>query len=179
MLGSQGSLELDEEHHRLFAVNTESLAANTQDCQEGTITSFLVGRDGTLTFADRVMSGLYPNSLAIKKTPHGDVLYVLNAGGPGLSPACGIGPNITGFTVSRLGYMGPIFGSVQAIDPGPLNGTGSGENCNVGGFPTPTSHGSNPPAFPRSPAQVRFTPDGTQLIVTVKGTNEIRRVSGR
>jgi DNA-binding beta-propeller fold protein YncE len=68
-----------------------------------------------------------------------------------------------------------LSGSVQAIiDPGPLNATGSGVNCPVSGFPTPTFDcGRNPPAFPRSPAQVGFTPDGTQLVVTVKGTNSI------
>jgi 6-phosphogluconolactonase (cycloisomerase 2 family) len=33
--------------------------------------------------------------------------------------------------------------------------------------------GLNPPSFPRSPAQVKFTPGGDQLIVTVKGTNTI------
>jgi 6-phosphogluconolactonase (cycloisomerase 2 family) len=33
--------------------------------------------------------------------------------------------------------------------------------------------GLNPPSFPRSPAQVRFTPKGDQLVVTVKGTNTI------
>src|SRR2546427_904829 len=33
--------------------------------------------------------------------------------------------------------------------------------------------GLNPPSFPRSPAQVRFTPNGSQLVVTVKGTNTI------
>ena len=174
-MGSQGSLQLDDEHHRLFAVNTESLAANTQDCQEGTITLFRVARDGSLTFADRVFSGgLYPTSLAVKSTVHGDLLYVLNAGGPGANPACGTGPNITGLRVNRAGHMSPVFGSVQAIDPGPLGGTGSGEDCNPGGFSQPDFNcGRNPPAFPRSPAQVKFTPDGNQLVVTVKGTNEI------
>ena len=71
LLGSQGGLILDDEHRRLFAVNTETLAANSQDCQAGTITSFLVARDGTLTFADRVMSGgLFPNSLTVKSSAH-------------------------------------------------------------------------------------------------------------
>src|SRR5271165_7016989 len=66
-LASQGGLVLDDEHQLLFAVNTETLAENSQDCQEGTVTSFLVGRDGRLTFADRVMSGgLFPASLAVK-----------------------------------------------------------------------------------------------------------------
>src|SRR5271170_4257362 len=78
-LASQGSLVLDEEHHLLFAVNTESLAANTsasminQDCQAGTITSFRVSGDGSLKFADRIFSGgLFPNSLAVKTTDDGD-----------------------------------------------------------------------------------------------------------
>jgi len=59
-LGSAGSLRLDEDHHLLFAVNTESAAENNgvgtynTDCQQGTITSFMVASNGTLTFADRV-----------------------------------------------------------------------------------------------------------------------------
>ena len=176
-LGSQGALILDAGHHRLFAVNAETLAANSHDCQEGTITSFLVAGDGSLMVADRVKSGgLFPNSLTVKSTRHGDLLYVLNAGGPGLNPACGTAPNVTGFTVDRAGRFGALSGSsVAKIDPGPLAGTGSGVNCNPGGF-TPVQSfycGLNPPAFPRSPAQVGFTPDGTQLIVTVKGTNAI------
>lgn len=178
-LGSQGSLHLDETHHRLFAVNTESLAANTQDCQLGTITSFVVAPDGTLSFADRVLSGgLYPVSLTSRKQKSGEVLYVLNAGGPGLDPACGIGPNITGFAVDDGGHIFGL-GAAQAIDPGALGGTGSGENCPPGGFPTTAPPdpsffcGLNPPAFPRGPAEVRFAPDGRQLVVTVKGTNSI------
>ena len=98
-LGSQGGLILDKAHHHLFAVNTETLqedpTGDNHDCQMGTISSFLVGSDGTLTLADKVSSGgLFPDSLAVD----GDQLYVLNAGGPGTTPACGVGPNITGFT---------------------------------------------------------------------------------
>ena len=188
-LGSQGSLVLDDQHHLLFAVNTETLAENSQDCQQGTITSFLVARDGRLILADRVISrGLFPNSLAVRtnnihneqsdevgKENNTDLLYVLNAGGPGASPFCGSSPNIAGFRVDSLGKIRLLSDSVQAIiDPGPLDGTGFGVNCPVSGFPTPSIDcGRNPPAFPRSPAQVQFTPDGTQLIVTVKGTNKI------
>ena len=56
-LASQGGLILDHNHRRLFAVNTETLASNSQDCQVGTITSFRVAKDGTLTFADKISSG--------------------------------------------------------------------------------------------------------------------------
>ena len=186
-LGSAGSVQLAPDHHLLFAVNTESAKENNgvgaynQDCQQGTITSFRVASDGTLTFADRVSSGgLFPNSLTVRKTPHGhgeddgraqsgDLLYVLNAGGPGV---CGVSPNITGFRVNGQGRMQPV-GSKQAINPGPP--TGTGVNCPPVGF-TPAADflcGLNPPSFPRSPAQVRFTPDGNQLVVTVKGTSTI------
>src|SRR5262249_43552571 len=117
-LGSSGSLQLDRDHRFLFAVNTESAAENNgagpynSDCQQGTITSFRVEADGTLTFADRVFSGgLFPNSLAVTTRRNGDaddrgddddrdrdhhdtgiVLYVLNAGGPEV-PVCRLTPD--------------------------------------------------------------------------------------
>jgi 6-phosphogluconolactonase len=179
-LGSQSSLVVDGSHQRLFAVNTESLAASSQDCQIGSITSFSIGSDGKLTITDRISSGgMYPDSLTVGTTAAGEVLYVLNAGGPG-SPACnqprltGV-PNISGFMVDAAGKMTFLPDSVQAINPGPLNGTGSGENCPPTGFTPAASFncGLNPPNFARSPAQVRFSPDNTRLVVTVKGTSSI------
>ncbi|HEX6842686.1 MAG TPA: beta-propeller fold lactonase family protein [Stellaceae bacterium] len=198
-LGSAGSIQLDPDHDLLFVVNTESAAENNgagaynTDCQQGTITAFRVAADGTLTFADRVFSGgLFPNSLTVKKIgkgnndKKGELLYVLNAGGPEapaichLTPATANGPNITGFSVDERGHMTPVD-STQPIDPGPA--TGSGENCSAAsaaGFSALTGApaadfqcGLNPPSFARSPAQIAFSPDGTQLVVTIKGTNTI------
>ena len=190
-LGSAGSVQLDKGHHLLFVVNTESASVNNgagpynSDCQQGTITSFVVASDGTLTFAGRVSSGgMFPNSLTVtaanKQNQNsenaGDLLFVLNAGGPA---ACGVGPNITGFRVTASGIMTPV--SVSPINPG--FATGSGESCSAAsaaGFAALTGApaadfqcGLNPPSFPRSPAQIRFTPNGNQLIVTVKGTSTI------
>jgi 6-phosphogluconolactonase len=199
-LGSAGSLQLDLGHHLLFAINTESANENNgagtynSDCQQGTITSFQVAADGTLTFADRVFSrGLFPDSLTVKRlgdsddpSPGPDLLYVLNAGGPETAvcnnqPAVSNQPNITAFTVDRTGRMEPL-GSVRPIDPGPATGP-SNESCSLGsamGFSNLTGApaadfqcGLNPPSFVRSPAQIRFTPDGNHLVVTVKGTNTI------
>lgn len=208
-LGSAGSVQLDPDHRLLFVVNTESAAENNgagaynTDCQQGTITSFRVGDDGTLTFADRVFSGgLFPNSLTVKERHHddngrgrdedsdkrGDLLYVLNAGGPEvpichLTPGTANTPNVAGFTVDRAGHMNPIDDSTQPIDPGPATGPAGGVSCTAAaaaGFSSLTGAsaadfqcGLNPPSFPRSPAQVRFTPSGDQLVVTVKGTNTI------
>ncbi len=176
-LGSQGGLVLHQSQHLLFAVNTESSAEDLRngvdigDCQEGTISSFRVAADGSLTRVDRVPSGgLFPASLAV----HGNLLYVLNAGGPGLNPVCGIGPNITGFKIGHNGRLSPLADSTQPIDPGP--NPGNFLNCDPGGGPFPTAEfrcGLNPPAFPRGPAQVGFTPNGRALVVTVKGTNTI------
>jgi 6-phosphogluconolactonase (cycloisomerase 2 family) len=194
-LGSAGSIQLDAGHHFLFVVNTETAMSNNgagaynTDCNQGTITSFLVGSDGSLTFVDRVFSrGLFPHSLTVTpRTEGGDLLYVLNAGGPeppavcSEEPAIAGQPNITGFKVNKAGYMEPI-GSVRAIDPGPSAPADDiGENCpDAAGFAAFTGApaadfncGLNPPSFPRSPSQVRFTPDGNQLIVTDKGINTI------
>ena len=179
-LGSAGSLQLDSKHRFLFAVNTESASENdgsagyNSDCRQGTITSFLVAPDGRLTFADRVSSGgLYPNSITVRDKNRGNddqqELYVLNAGGPG---TCGISPNVTGFAVNPQGRFREVR-SVQNIEPGPTSGTGV--NCPPIGFNPPADFqcGLNPPSFPRSPAQVRFTPDDDHLVVTVKGTSSI------
>jgi 6-phosphogluconolactonase (cycloisomerase 2 family) len=208
-LGSAGSLQLDEGHHLLFVVNTESAAENNgagaynTDCRQGTITSFRVAADGTLTFADRVFSGgLFPNSLAVTRNRHGDrdddrddrddhergdLVYVLNAGGPEV-PICRLvpdtanTPNITGFKVDKAGHMIPVD-STQPIDPGPATGAAGGVSCtaaSAAGFAGLTGApaadfqcGLNPPSFPRSPAQILFSPEGRQLVVTVKGTNAI------
>lgn len=174
-LGSQGSVMLDKEHHHLFVVNTESLETHvvggdtTGDCSEGTISSFNVASDGTLTFAGRISSdGLYPDSITIRQNH----LYVLNAGGPGLDPVCGIKPNVTGFNIQSNGQLVRVAGAHQSIDPGPAPGFFL--NCDPGGFPsTGFFCGMNPTAFPRSPGQIGYTPDGTKLVVTVKGTNTI------
>jgi hypothetical protein len=50
---------------------------------------------------------------------------------------------------------------------------GNPGNCDPGGFPAGFDCGQNPPAFPRSPAQIGFTPAGDFIIVTVKSTNTI------
>jgi hypothetical protein len=170
-LGSQGGIVLDAGHNHLFAVNTETLAVNSQDCQQGSISSFSVANDGTLTFIEKVESGgLFPSSLTMR----GNELFVLNAGGPG---ACGVLPNVTGFRISPFGRLSPngLGSSMQTIDPGPTYGGLTGENCSGHGpFATVAFNcGRNPPAFPRSPAQVAFVPGMEALIVTVKGTNSI------
>ena len=196
-LGSAGGLQLDPSHRLLFAVNTESSKENNgsgaynSDCQQGSISSFLVSPNGMLTFVSKVPSGgLFPNSLTVRSLGSAgrgrnrgedpgpsDLLYVLNAGGPG---NCNVSPNITGFEVDGTGHMTPI---TAALDIFPGSPTGSGANCSpesATGFAGLTGApvadfacGLNPPSFPRSPAHVKFTPQGDQLIVTVKGTNTI------
>lgn len=178
-LGSEGGLMLDKNHTHLFAVNTETLAAHSAsgptvgDCQEGSITSFLVESNGTLSFVQKTPSGgLFPNSLTVN--PFNNLLYVLNAGGPGIEPVCGQSPNITGFTLSSSGMMTPIANSTQPINPGTSPGTFL--SCDPGGAPFSTSEfqcGLNPPAFPRSPGQIGFDRLGIVLVVTEKGTNSV------
>ena len=97
-LGSQGAVTVSEDGDLLFAVNAAS----------NSITSFAV--DGTnLTRISTVPSG---GTLPISITVHGDVLYVLNAGGA---------ENITGFSISSSGALTQLAGSSR-----PLSGTGVG-----------------------------------------------------
>lgn len=97
-LGSQGAVALSDDGQFLFAVNAAS----------NTITSFAV--DGSsLARVSTVASG---GTLPISLTTHGNIVYVLNAGGT---------ENITGFTVSTSGALTQLGGSTR-----PLSGTGVG-----------------------------------------------------
>jgi len=71
-------------------------------------------------------------------TQHGDLVYVLNSGGEG---------SITGFRLSTQGKLTPIPGSTRPI------------NANQDPVRPDTLF---------NPAQVSFTPDGRQLVVTIK-----------
>jgi 6-phosphogluconolactonase len=91
-LGSQGAVALSDDGQLLFAVN-----AGSND-----VSVFTVG-SAELSLASVTPSGgTLPISLAV----HGNVLYVLNAGGNG---------NISGFSVGSGGTLAPIAGSTQAL----------------------------------------------------------------
>jgi 6-phosphogluconolactonase len=97
-LGSQGAVALSEDGRFLFAVNAAS----------NTITSFAV--DGTSL--SRINTAASGGTLPISLTTHGDLLYVLNAGGT---------ENITGFSIGATGALTVLAGSSR-----PLSGTGVG-----------------------------------------------------
>ena len=93
-LASQGSMVLDRAHHLLLTVNAGS----------DTVTSFPVA-GARLGYARTAASGgLFPTSIAV----HGDLVYVLNAGGDGA---------ISGFTV-RDGRLVPLAGSTRSLGLG-------------------------------------------------------------
>src|SRR5207245_862843 len=91
-LGSQGAVSLSNDGRRLFAVN-----AGSND-----VSVFAVSRTG-LALASRTASG---GTLPISLTVHGNVLYVLNAGGSG---------NISGFTLGASGDLTPIAGATLPL----------------------------------------------------------------
>jgi len=91
-LGSQGAVVLSENGRFLFAVNAGSNDVSVFDV-----------RPSGLSLASRTGSG---GTLPISLTVHGNVLYVLNAGGSG---------NINGFTVGSSGGLTPIAGSSQSL----------------------------------------------------------------
>src|ERR1043166_1665556 len=97
-LGSQGALALSDDGRWLFAVN-----AGSND-----VSAFRITSSG-LSLANRVASGgVGPSSVTV----HGNLLYVLNAGGAG---------NISGFSIGADGALTPLSGSTPA-----LSGAGGG-----------------------------------------------------
>ncbi|MEP6691430.1 MAG: beta-propeller fold lactonase family protein [Gemmatimonadaceae bacterium] len=91
-LGSQGAIGMSKNGRFLFVVNAGS----------NQISTFAVSH-GDLSLVDvRGSEGIQPISLTV----HGDVLYVLNAGGTA---------NISGFSVDSRGRLVPILGSTQPL----------------------------------------------------------------
>lgn len=92
-LGNQSSLVLDQSHARLYAVNAGS----------NSISAFAVTGSGIQLIGAPVASG---GTTPVSLTVHGDLLYVLNAGGTG---------NIAGFQVGNDGGLTAIPGSSRPL----------------------------------------------------------------
>jgi DNA-binding beta-propeller fold protein YncE len=97
-LGSQSPLILSADGEWLFAVNAGS----------NTISSFKVKKK-ELKLVDVMPSG---GDFPVSLTFHGNLLYVLNAGGDG---------NITGFTVDSDGKLMALAGSTRSLNAGGIN----------------------------------------------------------
>jgi len=94
-LGSQGSLTLIQDHSLLLAVNAGS----------GDISVFRV-HGAMLSLMDRVPCG---GSEPVAIAQHGDLVYVVNAGGAS---------NVTGFRLERNGKLRPIPDSIAFLSTG-------------------------------------------------------------
>ncbi|MBA3944218.1 MAG: beta-propeller fold lactonase family protein [Herpetosiphonaceae bacterium] len=91
-LGSEGALVLGEDKQWLFAVNAGS----------NTVSVFAIGVDGLHLTQTIASGGVTPISIAV----HGELMYVLNAGGTG---------NITGFTQNEEGFLAPLPASTRPL----------------------------------------------------------------
>jgi 6-phosphogluconolactonase len=97
-LASQGSLALSRDGQFLFIVNAGA----------GSVSSFRVEGDGTLTRVDHQTSGgAQPNSL----DSYGNLLYVSHVG----NTANGFDSNVTGFRIESDGSLTPIAGSTRKL----------------------------------------------------------------
>ncbi|MDX1540764.1 MAG: beta-propeller fold lactonase family protein, partial [Geminicoccaceae bacterium] len=142
-LGTSNSLLLSEpdgdEGRLLFAVNGGS----------DSVTCFEVDSDGDgpiLSAPTTVSSrGVFPASLAFRGDGGGGVLYVLNAGGDG---------NVAGFRVASDCRLRTIAGTPRSL-AGLINDPP---------FPDPA-----PNEVLTTPDDIGFTPDGSKLVVAIKG----------
>jgi 6-phosphogluconolactonase len=91
-LGNQGAVTLSRNGRWLFAVNAGSSEV-----------SVFATRGTSLKLVEKVSSG---GQRPVSVTTHGDLLYVLNAGGVN---------NITGFSIGEWGKLTPIAGSTKAL----------------------------------------------------------------
>jgi 6-phosphogluconolactonase len=97
-LASQGSLALSRDGQFLFIVNVGT----------GSVSSFRVEGDGTLTRIDHQSSGgAQPNSL----DSFGNLLYVSHVG----NAANGFDSHVTGFRIESDGSLTPIAGSTRKL----------------------------------------------------------------
>lgn len=104
-----------------------------------TVSVFEVQNDGlTLTNVVPTGDGSQSHRFPVSVTQHEDMVYVLNAADDG---------SITGFRLSDDGRLTPLPDSTRTLD------------ANQEDFPPD-------PLF--NPAQISFTPEGSQLIVTIK-----------
>jgi len=94
-LGSQGALALNTSGRLLFAVNAGSNELSVLEVTE----------DG-VRFVDKAPSG---GERPISVTVHGDIVYVLNAGGTS---------NVSGFRVTAFGKLRPISNSTRSLAGG-------------------------------------------------------------
>lgn len=124
-LGNQGAVQLSRDGHWLVVVNP-----GTDD-----LSLFSVRHNG-LRLAHKVSSG---GRLPVSVTQHGNLIYVLNAGGA----TAGGEDSIAGFLMAG-GRLYPLEGSYRTLSA-----------ANTG------------------PAQIAFTRDGENLVVTEKGTGLI------
>ena len=94
-MGSQGSLTLTQDHSILLAVNAGS----------GDISVFRV-HGANLSLVDRVSCG---GSEPVAVAQHGNLVYVVNAGGTS---------NVTGFRLEQNGKLRPISDSIAFLSTG-------------------------------------------------------------
>jgi len=119
-LGSQGALILGSGGHLLFAVNAGSNEL-----------SVLAVENKGVRFIDKVSSG---GVKPVSVTAHGDLVYVLNAGGT---------PNISGFFFDHSGRLHPIANSTRTLAGGAKAGAAEVLFSPDGGLLLVTEKGTN------------------------------------
>ena len=145
------------------------------------VATFARSNDGTLTYAGTVASGGNGTGAnlgsqgAIALVPDGHTLFAVNAGSDSISEFAVTNTSVQLVaTFSSNGDL-PISLTVQGNLLYVLNAGGSGSITGFvvdGANVTPLA-GSTQPLLGSNPAQIAFSPHGSQLVVTEKGTQTL------
>jgi 6-phosphogluconolactonase (cycloisomerase 2 family) len=145
------------------------------------VATFARNNDGTLTYAGTVASGGLGTGAnlgsqgAIALTPDGHTLFAVNAGSDSISEFAVTSTSVDLVTTFASNGVRPISLTVQGNLLYVLNAGGSGSITGfvIGGATVAPLAGSTQPLLGSNPAQIAFSPHGSQLVVSEKGTKTL------
>ena len=144
------------------------------------VATFARSNDGTLTYAGTVPSGGLGTGAnlgsqgAIALVPDGHTLFAVNAGSDSISEFAVTNTSVSLVTTFASNGVLPISLTVQGNLLYVLNaGSTSIAGFVIDGATVTPLAGSTQPLLGSNPAQIAFSPHGSQLVVTEKGTQTI------
>jgi 6-phosphogluconolactonase len=165
---------------RTEALSQAAVFTLTNSAAGNGVATFARNTDGTLTYAGTVPSGGLGTGAnlgsqgAIALVPDGHTLFAVNAGSDSISEFAVTNTSVSLVTTFVSNGVRPISLTVQGNLLYVLNaGSSSITGFAIDGVTVTPLAGSTQPLLGSNPAQIAFSPHGSQLVVTEKGTQTL------